>query len=228
METGKAPNVNLVFNKGGPSWGQWTLNPSLVPSTIYVQDQKESNGDQKGNAFFAGDIPVTPIVKKTVKEYNDANTYYLGDIIAYNGSWYINLAWTDARGPAYSGSHKSSPDTDKNVWKKFNISTIPNTSLNFNYGGPAWGQFTINPALIPEIVEPSTTINTGSITLTTSPSISPYQNANTYSIGNLVSHNGRNYINLAYKDPRGVAYSGSFQQSPDTDKNVWKRVKVAM
>jgi len=231
FENTKLPNPNLIFNTGGPSWGQYVVNSSLLPPTIYVQDQKEANGDQKGNPFIAGNIPITPIVKAATKEYADVNTYFLGDIVSYKGKWYINLAWTDARGLAYSGSFQSSPDKDKNVWKDFNLSTIPEPFLNFNYGGPAWGQFVIKPNLVPDIVELSSPVNnagkTASIQFNTSASIAPYVNENTYYLGDLVSFNGRNFINLAYKDPRGAAYSGSFQQSPDTDKNVWRKVKVA-
>jgi hypothetical protein len=223
-DMGKPPNPNLIFNTGGPEWGQYVVNPSLIPPKVFFYDSNDNT--ISGNPFMVGDISITPLVKRDASSYKDENTYYLGNVIAYNGKWYINLAWTDARGPAYSGSFRSSPDRDKNVWKQIDIATLPDKKLVFNYGGPSWGQYTLKYSTIPDSVELNSKIDVGNLSFTTSKAITPYQDANTYYLGDIVSYNGSNYINLAYKDPRGPAYSGSFQSNPDKDKNVWRKLKV--
>jgi len=125
-EGARAPNMNLVFNKGGPAWGQWVVRPTLIPKKITMYDQTDSDGTQRGKPFYAGNIKITPILRGKTRNYDDIYSYFLGDMVAFNdGNWYINLSWTDKRGLDYSGSYQSSPSKDKNVWKLVGLNVIP-------------------------------------------------------------------------------------------------------
>jgi hypothetical protein len=104
------PNENLIANVGGPAWGQFIVNPKLMPSKTVI-----------GSEIKAGTTNPISIVSKDTGPYIANVTYRLGDVITYNGSSYICLAWTDARGPAFSGTYNASPDKDKNAWFKISI-----------------------------------------------------------------------------------------------------------
>ena len=104
------PNQNLIANVGGPAWGQFIVNPKLMPSEAVI-----------GAEIKVGSVSPISIVARDTGPYVANVTYRLGDVITYNGSSYMCLAWTDARGPAYSGTYNASPDRDKNAWFKINI-----------------------------------------------------------------------------------------------------------
>jgi hypothetical protein len=225
------PNSSVVFNTGGPAWGQFVISPSLIPARIFIYPSNfnvTSDGSIIGNSFMAGEISITPRYKNNRDSmYKDAETYYLGDLVVFNGKkTYMNLAWPDPRGPEYSGSHKSSPEKDRNVWKEVFIKMIPSPDLIHNYGGPEWGQFTWKQSLVKDSIDLNGAFTLGGQTYNTSKTIRPYQDADTYYLGDLVSFEGSNYINLAYKDPRGPTYAGSHKSSPMKDTNVWKKIKV--
>ena len=105
------PSPDVILNVGGPTWGQFTIKQSLIPATLSFNQ-----------TFLAGR---TSITTRNSEIWTDNSAYYLGDIISFNGSYYINLSWPDARGPAYSGSYGASPSTDLNVWKRITLATTP-------------------------------------------------------------------------------------------------------
>jgi len=107
-----ASNPNLTLNVGGPSWSQYVVKRELLPSSVVL-----------GVPFNAGSIPITP--SKTIRTYGNNETYFLGDVVSYNGTNYLNLASKDDRGFAYSGSYQQSPDKDKYVWMPITVTTNP-------------------------------------------------------------------------------------------------------
>jgi hypothetical protein len=105
---------------------------------------------------------------------------------------------------------------------------LPNPNLIPNVGGPSWGQFVVDSKLIKGLVNLSAPMNVG----TTSPiTITPYVAGafaanQAYTLGGVISYNGSSYMCLAWKDARGVAYSGTYSVSPDQDKNAWVKVNT--
>ena len=104
------PNPNLIPNVGGPAWGQFIINPKLMPSEAVI-----------GAEIKVGSTNPISIVPRNTGAYVSNATYYLGDVITYKGLSYICLAWRDARGPAFSGTYNASPEQDKNAWFKIFI-----------------------------------------------------------------------------------------------------------
>lgn len=100
---------DVIFNIGGPAWGQYTIKQSLIPSTLSF--------DQ---TFLAGSTSVTTRNRGT---WASNDTYRLGHIVLFtDGFYYINLAAPDQRGVDYSGTHGASPTTDLNAWKRIQLS----------------------------------------------------------------------------------------------------------
>jgi hypothetical protein len=57
----------------------------------------------------------------------------------------------------------------------------------------------------------------------------PYDDANTYHLGDVVTLGGDKYLNVVYKDPRGGAFAGSFKQSPNVDnKFAWRKIDPSL
>jgi hypothetical protein len=107
--TTSLPSPDVIFNVGGPAWGQFTIKQSLIPSTLSFSQ-----------TFLAGN---TSITTSNLGTWASNASYYLGNIVLFNGSYYINLAWPDARGPAYSGTYQASPTMDLNAWKPITLGT---------------------------------------------------------------------------------------------------------
>ena len=225
------PNANLVVNTAYTGWRQFTVNKSLIPESLQI-----------GQVFNAGTTPITTVNRGS---YINNETYFLGNIVSYNGSNYINLSWDERngpitsnnRGPGYSGSYMRSPDADNFVWKKLNTTThvptlaLPNANLVVNTAYTGWRQFTVNKSLIPESLQIGQVFNAGTTPITTV-NRGSYINNETYFLGNIVSYNGSNYINLSWDERngpitsnnRGPGYSGSYMRSPDADNFVWKKL----
>ena len=113
------PNSNLVLNTNGPSWNQWVINPTLIPSSVSIN-----------SSINAGDISIIPGKNITTPyslppKYLFNVNYNLGDLVTFGKNLYINLAWNDARGPAYSASFGVDPSQDSNVWKQVELVTTP-------------------------------------------------------------------------------------------------------
>jgi hypothetical protein len=108
---GSRQNPNLLPNIGGPSWEQGVVNGALLPSVISVNQ-----------TFTVGQSSPITITTRERGLFASNQSYRLGDIVTYisssgsSSNRYLNLSWTDNRGPAYSGSFMSTPDTDTNVW----------------------------------------------------------------------------------------------------------------
>ena len=57
----------------------------------------------------------------------------------------------------------------------------------------------------------------------------PYDDAQTYHLGDVVTLGGDKYLNVVYKDPRGGAFAGSFKQSPNIDnKFAWRKIDPSL
>lgn len=120
-------------------------------------------------------------------------------------------------------------NTDVNIQNAFK-----DKSLVFSPNGPAWCQFAYRFDMFP------TTYKKDAITTLMIPGINelkintsniPEFGANqTYTTGSVVSQKDSagkvsNYLCLAYADPRGAAYSGSYQWDPNNDsKIIWKKI----
>lgn len=105
---GSVQNPNLIPNIGGPSWGQGLVSATVMPAGISV-----------GNTYTVGTNK--PITFKTLDRgvYNNEQTYSLGNIVlASDGNSYMNLAWQDQRGAAYSGTFRAPPSSNSNSWLK--------------------------------------------------------------------------------------------------------------
>jgi len=100
-----APNANVVYNVTGPSFGQFTVKKELIPNSVIF-----------GETFLVGDISITPFDSGV---WSDGVGYYIGAVVTYNGTKYINLSWPDPRGASHSGSSgmDSRPGVDIYVWK---------------------------------------------------------------------------------------------------------------
>lgn len=59
-----------------------------------------------------------------------------------------------------------------------------------------------------------------------SKTITPYNKNTNYVLGDIISLNKTNYINLSFPDPRGKPYSSSINKSPTQDRLVWKKVMI--
>lgn len=111
--TGSRQNPNLLPNIGGPSWEQGVVNSALIPANISAN-----------STYTVGKTSPITIKTRDRGRYLDNDTYFLGDIVVFysdatsSNNRYLNLSWTDTRGPAYAGSYMSSPDADTNVWKQ--------------------------------------------------------------------------------------------------------------
>ena len=59
------PNSSVVFNTGGPAWGQFVVSPSLIPARIFLYNQPSQapNSPFTGNSFMAGEVSITPRIK---------------------------------------------------------------------------------------------------------------------------------------------------------------------
>ena len=101
------PNPNLIVNDGGPAWRQFVVDSKLLPSDVTL-----------GKAIKVGPADPISISPTDAGNFIGNVTYRLGDIITYKGARYICLAWTDARGPAFSGTYNVTPEQDKNAWFK--------------------------------------------------------------------------------------------------------------
>jgi hypothetical protein len=132
---GSVQNPNLVPNLGGPSWGQGLVSPTLLPDNITV-----------GQTYTVGNTPKITFKTVYAGKYVNNASYYLGYIVKYtDGNSYMNLAWPDKRGPAYSGSYMSPPGPNAKVWVK--VPTPPPSDevlsgkvilyTQCNYGGRA-------------------------------------------------------------------------------------------
>ena len=104
------------MNVGGPSWRQYVIDKSLIPFSVTL-----------GGTILAGSINIK--VSKTIKTYNDNQRYYLGDVVLFKKTNYLNLAYNDPRGLGYSGSYRSSPEKDKNVWVEVQVEKAPVESV---------------------------------------------------------------------------------------------------
>jgi hypothetical protein len=105
---GSVQNPNVIPNIGGPSWGQGLVSSTVMPDGI-VPDKTYTVGATK------------PITFKTVYRgtYNNEQAYRLGNIIEHSdGVTYMNLAWPDQRGPAYSGTFRDPPNPRSKAWMK--------------------------------------------------------------------------------------------------------------
>lgn len=106
--------------------------------------------------------------------------------------------------------------------------------LVFNPIGPSWCQFGYRFDMFPTIFKRDT------ITTLTIPGIYEVQintsdiptfdGNQTYRLGNVVNQadaNGKvnTYLNVAYSDPRGDAYNGSYMWDPNGDSRyIWKKI----
>lgn len=112
--------------------------------------------------------------------------------------------------------------------KESYVDAPSNPNLIPNVGGPAWGQFIINPKLMPSEAVIGAEIKVGS----TNPiSIVPknagaYISNVTYYLGDVITYKGLSYICLASRDPRGPAFSGTYNASPEQDKNAWFKIFI--
>jgi len=101
-------NPNLVLNTSpvAPPWDQETVKREIIPTTITNK-----------STILVGADPRISITAKEWKFYRSDATYYLGDIVAFEGKMYINLSWDkDNRGPAYRGTHQQPPNVDTYAW----------------------------------------------------------------------------------------------------------------
>ena len=104
---------DLIFNTGGPAWGQYTIKQSLIPPTL----------------LFAQTWPIlvgnTLIIPNDKGTWANNVTYRLGSIVLFtDGFYYINLAWPDdPRGVDYSVTYGASPTTDLNAWMKIQVNS---------------------------------------------------------------------------------------------------------
>jgi sugar lactone lactonase YvrE len=121
-QTTKLPSPNVILNVGGPSWGQYTIKQSLIPSVLSFNQ-----------TFTAGDISISTINSGT---WRPDIAYFLGHIVLFNGSYYINLSWPDARGQAYSGSYGASPSTDLNAWMLIKLATTTGRATSLQTATP--------------------------------------------------------------------------------------------
>ena len=167
--------------------------------------------------------------------YDNGKIYTAGDVITSVGVTYvmidgIGLAgyppprpnnWTPISADsntALCGAAAAAAPTDN-----------PNLVINKAPGSPPWSQQVVNPSLVPATVTFGTPITVG----TTSPiTIKPvdngvYKSNATYSLGNVVTHNNKTYMNVSWNaDKRGAAYSGTYGADPTVDISAWRPVTV--
>jgi len=122
----KPANNDIILNEEGPSWGQYVIRPSLIPNSVIL-----------GDSFMAGFTRI--VIPDQTVNYSDSNTYYLGDVVNYNGKTYLNLSFKDPRGGSYTGSYQVSPDKDKNVWKEVSVVLSPPIPGKINVTSATYG-----------------------------------------------------------------------------------------
>jgi hypothetical protein len=224
-------NPNLIPNTGGPAWGQFVVNKSLIPSSVTY-----------GVPIQVGTTSPITITPVDAGDYSANNTYRMGAVVTFNNLKYMCLAWSlDTRGNDYQGTYNASPTADTNAWAQVTVvanqnpvptaNPVPNPNLIANTGGPAWGQFVVNKSLIPSAVTYGVPIQVG----TTSPiTITPvdagaYSSNTTYRMGAVVTFNNLKYMCLAWSlDTRGNDYQGTYNASPTADTNAWAEVSILM
>ena len=191
--------------------------------------------------------PITndfPFSKENLLEYNDNHIYNLGTIIKYKNKLY--------RLTKFIGENGYRPDKFPNYWK--NVTSVTNSAIPpkskilpldplpevrpsvnpispdimLNVGGPSWGQYVIKPNLVPSSIVLGDAIMAGFIRIVIADESVDYVDNNIYRLGDVVTYNKNNYINLSYNDPRGPTFQGSVMSSPDKDKNVWKQVTLSL
>ena len=205
-------NPNLIPNTGGPAWGQFLVNKTLLPATITY-----AVPIQVGTTL---PITITPI---DYGNYNANNTYGLGNVVTFNNLKYMCLAWTDDRGAAYSGSYNVSPTANTNAWAE--VTVVPNPNLIPNTGG----KFVVKKSLLPASITYGVPIQVGTtspITITPS-NFGNYTANDTYRLGNVVTFNNLQYMCLVWSlDTRGTTYQVTTNVTPTADTNAWARITV--
>jgi len=169
------PNPKALSWNTRDGWCQWFINHDLIPNSIYINQPYVIEGSPKftikaivpipQDGTTLANPPITSNNLSTTKYFENA-TYFLGEVVSYNGANYMNVVWDERtgpvtannRGPAYSGSYRSSPDQDKNAWKPVIIAGmyVPTTPP------PATLPATLPPTIVPAIVPISPSILTSS------------------------------------------------------------------
>jgi hypothetical protein len=140
---------------------------------------------------------------------------------------YMNTNFDSCKLPdCYPVSHENSFKINLLYENFSNLENESNPDLVLNVDGPIWKQYVIKSTLVPDYINLGTVITAGNTSITVGSSALQYADANTYYLGNVVTYNGRTFINLSSVDSRGPVYQGSYMSSPNEDKNVWKEVTI--
>ena len=208
---------------------------------IKISDGMNRNiGEKTSGAPINNDMP---FLKEYLLEYNDSQIYDVGTVVVFDGKLYrLNTfigiyGYNPIKFPNYWNRVKSVTDSSKPpVPVVLPMAPLPerpppkhvSQDIIPNVGGPSWGQYVIKPNLVQNEIALGSVIIAGFTKIKVGDEEQDYSNNNTYRLGDVVIYNNKTYINLSYKDERGDAFSGSFQSSPDKDKNVWKEIKIKL